>query len=129
HANDIVAVLLEVNELYQASQLDLFLAGTSRGALSVVAQNNLGVGSLLSSPVNSVNTRLWVGADSPHPRLLPSFGVVPVHVIAHAQDDCSVSTTANSKNLHKDFQEAGVQAFFNSLDGGFEIDVDPCEAK
>jgi hypothetical protein len=129
HANDIVAVLLEVNELYQASQLDLFLAGTSRGALSVVAQNNLGVGSLLSSPVNSVNTGLWVGADSPHPRLLPSFAVVPVHVLAHAQDDCSVSTAANSKKLHNDFQEAGVQAFFNSVDGGFEIDVDPCEAK
>jgi Bacterial Ig domain len=129
HANDIVAVLLEVNGLYQASQLDLFLAGTSRGALSVVAQNNLGVGSLLSSPVNSMNSGLWVGADSPNPRLVPSFAIVPVHVLAHAQDGCSVSTAANSKKLHDDFQAAGVQAFFNSVDGGFEIDIDPCEAE
>lgn len=129
HANDIAAVLLEVNELYQASQLDLFLAGTSRGALSVVAQNNLGVGSLLSSPVNSINSGLWVGVDSPNPRLVPSFVVVPVHVLAHAQDGCFVSTAANSKKLHDDFHAAGVQAFFNSVDGGFEIDTDPCEAK
>jgi Bacterial Ig domain len=129
HANDIVAVLLEVNQLYQASQLDLFLAGTSRGALSVVAQNNLGVGSLLSSPVNSVNSGLWVGLDSPNPRLVPSFAIVPVHVLAHAQDGCFVSTAANSKKLHDDFQAAGIQAFFSSVDGGFEIDMDPCEAK
>ena len=129
HANDIAAVLLEVNELYDASRLDLFLAGTSRGALSVVAQNNLGIGSLLSSPVNSLNSGLWVGADSPNPRLAPSFAVVPVHVLAHAQDGCSVSTAANSKKLQNDFHAAGVQAFFNSVDGGFEIDIDPCEAK
>jgi hypothetical protein len=129
HANDIVAVLLEVTELYQASQLDLFLAGTSRGALSVVAQNNLGIGSLLSSPVNSMNSGLWVGADSPNPRLVPSFAIVPVHVLTHARDGCSVSTAANSKKLHDDFQAAGVRAFFNSVDGGFEIDIDPCEAK
>lgn len=129
HANDIVAVLLEVSELYDAGRLNLFLAGTSRGALSVVAQNNLGVGSLLSSPVNSTNGGLWVGADAPHPRLLPSFVSVPVHVLAHAHDGCSVSTAANSKKLQDDFHTAGVQAFFNSVDGGFEVDVDPCEAK
>src|SRR4030095_9433762 len=65
HATDIVTVLLEVNELYQASHLDVFLAGTSRGALSVIGQNNLGIGSSLSSPVNSINDGLLVGVDSP----------------------------------------------------------------
>ena len=128
HANDIVAVLLEVNTLYDASQLDVFLAGTSRGALSVVAQNSLGIGSLLSSPVNSANDGLWVGSDSPHPRLVPSFVTVPVHVLAHSQDGCSVSTPANSKKLHNDFHAAGVEAFFNSVDGGFVVDADPCNA-
>jgi Bacterial Ig domain len=129
HANDIVAVLLEVNELYDASRLNLFFAGTSRGALSVVAQNNLAVGSLLSSPVNAMNSGLWVGGDAPEPRLLPSFAVVPIHVLAHAQDGCSVSAAANSKKLQTEFHAAGVHAFFNSVDGGFEIDIDPCEAK
>ena len=128
HANDIVAVLLEVNTLYNASQLHVFLAGTSRGALSVVAQNILGIGSLLSSPVNSVNDGLWVGSDSPHPRLVPSFVTVPVHVLAHAQDGCDLSSAAHSKNLHTDFHAAGVEAFFNSVDGGFVVDDDPCNA-
>jgi len=128
HANDIVAVLLEVNTLYNASPLDVFLAGTSRGALSVIAQNSLGIGSLLSSPVNSANDGLWVGSDSPHPRLIPSFVTVPVHVLAHSQDGCFVSTAANSKNLHNDFRAAGVEAFFNSVDGGFVVDADPCNA-
>jgi hypothetical protein len=120
--------LLEVNTLYNASRLDVFLVGTSRGALSVVAQNSLGVGSLLSSPVNSSNDGLWVGADSPHPRLVPSFATVPIHVLAHSQDGCSVSTAANSKKLHTDFHAAGVEAFFNSVDGGFVVDDDPCNA-
>jgi len=128
HANDIVAVLLEVNTLYNASPLDVFLAGTSRGALSVIAQNSLGIGSLLSSPVNSANDGLWVGSDSPHLRLVPSFVTVPVHVLAHSQDACSVSTAANSKNLHNDFHAAGVEAFFKSVDGGFVVDADPCNA-
>lgn len=129
HATDIVTVLLEVSASYNASHLDLWLAGTSRGALSAVGQNNLGIGSLLSSPVNSANGGLWVGVDSPEPRLQPSFLLVPVHVLAHAQDGCFVSTAANSKKLQEDLQAAGMQAFFNSVDGGFEIDPDPCEAK
>lgn len=128
HANDIVAVLLEVAELYNAGRLAVFLVGTSRGALSVLAQNELGIGILMSSPVNSVNNGLWVGVDSPHPRLVPSFATVPVHVLAHAQDDCSVSTAAASKQLQNDFRRAGVEAFYNSVDGGFVIDPDPCNA-
>jgi hypothetical protein len=138
HAHDIVAVLADVEVLlaemnypFSTAPLNLFLVGTSRGAISVVAQNNLGSASLLSSPVtvsNQAGTSLWVGADSNHPRLLPSFVKVPAHVLAHAQDGCSVSPAALSKQLQEDLRGAGVNAFFNGVNGGFEINPDPCQA-
>lgn len=131
HAQDIQTVLRKVNALYGTGHLNVFLAGTSRGAISVTAQNMLGVGSMLSSPVTSQGgnpQNLWVGATSPHPRLVPDFVTVPVHVLAHNQDGCFVSTPANSTTLQNDFLAAGVPSVLSGLTGGFELDPDPCNA-
>jgi hypothetical protein len=129
-AHDIAAVLSEVNSLFGAAHLDLFLAGTSRGAISVVAQNMLGVGSMLSSAVTSSGgNNLWVGSTSTHPRLVPEFVEVPAQVLAHEDDACFVSTPANSAILHNDLIAAGVSSVFNQLDGGFVVDPDACQAK
>jgi hypothetical protein len=131
HAHDIIAVLAEVNHLYGTAHLDLFFAGTSRGAISVVAQNMLGIGSMLSSPVTSPGgggQNLWVGSTSTHPRLVPDFMTVPAHVLAHVNDACFVSTPANSQLLHNDLLTAGVGSALDVLNGGFEINPDPCQA-
>jgi len=53
---------------------------------------------------------------------------VPAHVLAHVQDGCFVTTPANAIILKDDFKAAGVDSFFNSVDGGFEINPDPCQA-
>ena len=131
HAQDIATILRKVNALYGTGHLNVFLAGTSRGAISVTAQNMLGIGSMLSSPVTSQGgnpQNLWVGANSLHPRLVPDFVAVPVHVLTHNQDGCFVSTPANSATLHNDFLAAGVPSVLSSLNGGFELDPDPCNA-
>lgn len=131
HAQDIQTVLHKVNALYGTGHLNVFLAGTSRGAISVTAQNMLGIGSMLSSPVTAQGgnpQNLWVGATSPHPRLVPDFVTVPVHVLAHNQDGCFVSTPANSATLHNDFLAAGVPSVLSGLIGGFELDPDLCNA-
>ena len=131
HAHDIVAVLKEVNFLYGTGHLDLFLAGTSRGAISIVAQNMLGIGSMLSSPVTSAGgsgQSLWVGSTSTNPRLVPDFMTVPAHVLAHMDDGCVVSTPANSQLLHNDFLAAGVGSALDILNGGYVINPDPCQA-
>jgi len=129
HAHDIIAVLSEVDSLYGTGTLELFLAGTSRGALSIVAQNMLGIGSMLSAPVTSQSGQnLWIGTDSPEPRLLPGFVTVPVQVLTHKDDACFVSTPENSKKLHKDFAGAGVKSDFEKVNGGFEVNPDPCQA-
>lgn len=130
HAHDIAAVLSEVNALFGTAQLDLFLAGTSRGAISVVAQNMLGIGSMLSSAVTSPSgNNLWVGSTSTQPRLVPEFVDVPAQVLAHEGDGCFVSTPANSAILHSDLIDAGASSVFNQLNGGFIVDPDPCQAK
>jgi len=129
HAHDIAVVLSEVNALYGVAHLELFLAGTSRGALTVVAQNMLGIGGMLSAPVTSQSGQnLWIGTDSPEPRLMPGFVAVPVEVLTHKHDGCFVSTPENSKKLHKDFAGAGVKSNFEKVNGGFEVNPDPCQA-
>lgn len=131
HAHDIVAVLNAVDAIYNTAHLDLFLVGTSRGALSIVAQNTLGIGSLLSSPVTGPGANpdnLWVGTDSPHFRLRPEFMTVPAQVLAHQDDGCAVSTPADSTALHQDLLDAGVSSSLRIVDGGFELNPDPCQA-
>lgn len=131
HAQDIATILRRVNAHYGTGHLNVFLAGTSRGAISVTAQNMLGIGSMLSSPVTSQGgspQNLWVGANSPHPRLVPNFVTVPVHVLAHNQDGCFVSTPADSTTLHNDFLTAGVPSVLSGVSGGFELDPDLCNA-
>ena len=128
HAHDIAAVVSRVN----ASNLDVFLAGTSRGTLSVVAQYMLGVGSMLSSPVTSdAGTALHIGVPGT-PNLQPGFVRVPVQVLYHGQDGCFVTTPSNALTLHTQFVLAGVDSRLEMLVGGFDLSGapgnDPCDA-
>lgn len=132
HAEDIATILATVNRLYGTQHLNIFLAGTSRGAISITAQNMLGIGSMFSSPVTSPGgnpQNLWVGATSLHPRLKPDFVTVPAHVLAHRHDGCFVSTPLNSAILHKDFLAAAVPSVLSGVNGGFELDPDQCNAQ
>jgi Bacterial Ig domain len=131
HAQDIASVLAAVAEKYGTPYLNVFLAGTSRGSISVTAQNMLGIGSMLSSPVTSPSgnpQNLWIGANSPHPRLKPDFVIVPVQVLAHRLDGCAVTKPVDAVALHNDFLTAGVSSVLNGLVGGFVLDENPCDA-
>ncbi len=131
HAQDIATVLAAVTKQYGTQHLNVFLAGTSRGTISVTAQNMLGIGSMLSSPVTSPSgnpQNLWIGATSTHPRLKPDFVSVPVHVLAHKQDGCAVTKPVDAVALHNDFLAAGVSSALNGVVGGFELDPAPCNA-
>lgn len=131
HAQDIAAVVQQVRSDHELGSVDLFLAGTSRGALSVVAQHRLGIGSMLSSPVTSPSAggeNLWVGASAPHPRLRPEFLKVSAHLMFHVDDGCAVSTPADAQLLLNDLLDAGVPTQFDALAGGFVVSADPCQA-
>jgi hypothetical protein len=97
HAVDILTLLEHV----QGDPLDLFLVGTSRGAISAVAANLIAAGISLSSSVTSSDAnpdRLYVGrADIP--TLLPASVERPAHVLWHEKDLCLVSTPAASQVL------------------------------
>jgi hypothetical protein len=114
------------------TNLDVFLAGTSRGTLSVVAQHMLGIGSMLSSPVTSpAGTALYIGEPGT-PNLQPGFVRVPVHVLFHGLDGCFVTTPANAITLHTQFVLAGVDSTLDMLLGGFDLSgtdsIDACDA-
>lgn len=121
HAQDIVTVVARANR----ANLDVFLAGTSSGTLSVVPQWMLGIGSMLSSPVTAgPPTAAYIGSPT-FPSLQPSFVGVPVHVMAHALDACVSTSPANALALHTQFVTAGISSEFDQLTGGFDQSSDP----
>src|SRR5882672_815085 len=86
HATDILAVLKQVN----TDSLDVFLAGTSRGAISVVAQNPIAAGIAISSavttPVTPPVTPKEVFVGNLNVRLRPSVVQRPAHVLLNTSD-------------------------------------------
>lgn len=126
-AADILAVLREVN----TDHLDVFLAGTSRGALSAVASNLIAAGISLSSAVTrappTVPQRIFVG-DPRHANLLASFVKRPTQVLRNLNDGCSLSRPVDSLALFNDLLAAGVPALLSTVSGGFASDPDPCNA-
>jgi len=126
-AADILAVLREVN----TDHLDVFLAGTSRGALSAVASNLIAAGISLSSAVTraplGVPERIFVG-DPRHANLVASFVKRPTQVLRNLNDGCSLSRPVDSLALFNNLLAAGVPAVLSTVSGGFTSDPDPCNA-
>jgi Big-like domain-containing protein len=128
HAVDILTILREEN----TDNLPLFIAGTSRGAMSVVASNLIATGVSISSPVTvptSDPAMVFVG-DPRFPSLQPSFVQRPSHVLWNTSDLCQFTPPANSQALLTSLQNAGVAAEGRSVTGGFVFDngtgIDQC---
>src|SRR6266702_3908648 len=117
HATDILAVLKQVN----TDSLDVFLSGTSRGAISVVANNLIAAGISLSSAVTRGSTlfpdRLFVN-DPDVPSLQPGFVQRPAHVLLNTNDLCAFTRPVDSQALFDNLTAAGVNAAIDAVSGG-----------
>jgi hypothetical protein len=130
HAIDILAVLRETN----TDNLDVFLSGISRGALSAVASNLIAAGISLPSPVTraslSFPDRLFIN-DPTHPSLLPSFVKRPAEILRNTSDappaGCPVARPADSLTLANNLQALGIPTTLDSASGGFAVDPEPCD--
>jgi hypothetical protein len=94
------------------TNLHIFLAGTSRGSLTAVAQNHLGMGICLSSCVNSGNPSpgnpLYIGEPS-QPALQPTNVTVPTQFLVNADDQCPAASPSFTTNtLWKEFTNDNV---------------------
>ena len=119
-------MLREVN----TDGLDVFLAGTSRGAFSVVASNLIATGIALSSAVTrpGVPGSMFVG-DERHANLLPGFVKRPTQVLRNLNDACIISRPDDSAALFTALQAAGVPAVLSTLTSTLARDLDPCDAQ
>lgn len=91
HAHDIASVLNEVN----TQNLNVFLAGTSRGGISVLNQFKVANAISMSVPVNS-NASGYVVTPGSHPvgqisdgEINPADIYVPVHYLINPDETCS----------------------------------------
>jgi hypothetical protein len=145
HALDIAAVIRKENPGHKP----VFLVGTSRGTESAVAQNVLGVGIVLSSPVTLAAVSPPTApptAGIPNPcdgnhtpyvddcyygALKASVVTVPVQIVEHADDpvatnNCYVAPATSAMDLRDDLKlngdgGAGVDTFYRSMSGGFQV--------
>lgn len=118
HAVDIVKSVNAEN----ASQLPVFIVGTSRGAISAVFHNQLAAGISISSPVTSGSGTPVVSSTLVDPANVSN----PAHLIWHTGDLCSLSTPADSAALIGQF--AG-DFTSDSLTGGFKNPAVATECK
>ncbi|HZR68626.1 MAG TPA: Ig-like domain-containing protein, partial [Burkholderiales bacterium] len=127
HAVDILGVLREVN----TDGLDVFLSGTSRGAISAVAANLIAEGISLSSAVTRPSGSALFVNDPRHANLLPTFVQRPSHVLWNTLDQCQLSQPADSRALADALIAAnGLSATFGFVTGGLIGDpTDPCGAQ
>lgn len=118
HAVDIVTIVSQENN----DNLPVFIAGTSRGAISAVAQNMLASGIAISSPV----TRSGAGGAPIGSAALPVDVVeVPVHVLYHQLDGCGATQPANSAALITQLNSTGTTVAGDHLSGGFNDTLTP----
>jgi len=124
HAVDILAVLKQVN----TDDLDVFLSGISKGALSVVANNFIAAGISISSAVTrrslAFPDRLFIN-DPGFPSLQPGFVQRPAHVLLNTSDACGVSRPVDSQALFDNLTAAGVTAAIDSVTGGVAVTSPP----
>lgn len=109
------------------TDLPVIVAGTSRGAISAVAQHRLVDAVALSSPVTTGASGTPVSEASLKDRLKPSSVTVPAHMMLHVKDACTVSPPAGSIDLVAAFNP---DASVNVLEGGFDATdkVNDCKA-
>jgi len=120
HAVDILAVL----ESLGTGHLPVFLSGTSRGAISVVAQNLIATGVVISSPAtldrSDGGRRLYVGRPDT-PNLQPSYVRRPTQVLWHAEDGCVGVSPADSRAFYDSLVANGNDASFSIGSGGVRV--------
>lgn len=122
HAVDISTIVNAVNN----DNLPVFVFGTSRGAISTVAQHKLASAVSLSSPVTT-GAGTPIDENSAEPLVRPSTVSVLTHVMWHVDDACSVSPPAGSAAIVSDFNP---DATSSAVQGGFNdpAQPNPCKA-
>ena len=93
HFNDLQAV---INQENISPAMPVAIAGTSRGAISAVAQHTLAEYVLLFAPVTSGNNGSPVGSTGVQ---ASDLGNKPVHLIWHESDGCIASKPTNADTL------------------------------
>jgi hypothetical protein len=123
HAVDIVGILKHTN----STNLPVFLVGTSRGAMSAVANNAIATGISISSPVtkDGGNTSLLYVGRPDIPSLQPGFVKRPTQVLRNVDDLCPVSAPADSVTLASNLAAAGVSVVSDSTSGGVQVTAPP----
>ena len=149
HATDINAVLADVQAaarlvLQSSDNLPVFLIGTSRGAISAVAQaravdaENDVAGIAIPSAVTSGGGSPLTASDAGSPTYVGllaadadnGLDAIPVHYLVHEYDLCSKSSPSDADALQAAMAGLGVDVTYTTVNNGFTSanQSNPCKA-
>jgi hypothetical protein len=121
HAVDILTILKHIN----TENLDVFIAGTSRGTISAVALNLIAAGISLSSSLTYDSHAARVYIEKPGvSNLQVAFVQRPVHVLWHDSDGCYETTPANSQILYNHLLAVNPATSYAVASGGTTVTKD-----
>ena len=124
HPADIRAIAKVIKE---KSDAPIWLVGTSRGTVSVVAAANVDTERLYAG---IVLTSSFVEPKNPYTVVRQNVDKikVPVFVYHHAEDGCRATKPSDAEWAASRFSNSSIRSFMK-VSGGSEPTGDPCEAK
>ncbi len=127
HATDLSSVINATSQ--DIPDAPVFIAGTSRGAISAVAQQALGAALLLSSPLTS-GDGAPISENTANIRVRPASIQLPTQVVWHGDDLCGETAPFRASQLVTDLDSAGVTTQGVEILGGFSDPAqdNPCKA-
>jgi len=116
HAVDIATILQREN----TEDYNVIFSGTSRGSISVAANNTLAAGIAMSSSLTSRPAGSTTGSPVGSAELPLSVIQRESHVLLHSLDGCEYTTPADSRALYEALYAQGTGAVANEVTGGFQ---------
>ena len=123
HAVDLATIIKREN----MDNLDVLIAGTSRGSISATANNLLAAGIGLSA-VLTVSGR---GGSPIGSANLPISTIQrPTHILSHQEDSCIATPPSGARSLYTSLEANNINVAIDEVTGGFVDTVrnDPCGA-
>jgi len=128
---DIVNILAAEN----TDSLPVYFMGTSRGAISAYSQSRLANGVSLSSPVTVQNQSfLYLGFSDESNEIVsltPDYVSVPTQIVAHKNDNCSVSPHDEAYEFFQSITQVETEFVdeFGEKESLGDLTNNPCNAK
>jgi predicted alpha/beta-hydrolase family hydrolase len=128
HMQDVAVVIAYLRARFPG--LPIWLVGTSRGTISAANAAAVLTGAAAADGIVLTSSLTRPGTGNPESlQNVPLDAIsVPVLIVSHQDDTCSVTLPEDSRTLFRTLKKQNASSDFRLFDGGFAPLDEPCEA-